>query len=206
MLQHSIDTGKLRVDIFAASACPWTTIGPNRLGKAGEECGEIHDKLLPMLARDASKYDAILTTSRVSRLNGRHWQRVQGLVDAWTPVTRQGVPVLALRDNPTADDPALNPNFCLARVSVEQANEKCSFRRADRLDRWFDAYTPAVERVPGARLVDLTRFFCDDTTCPVVVGGVNVYADNNHMTVTYAKTLGPYLLDAMRAAGVKVRG
>ncbi len=35
-----------------------------------------------------------------------------------------------------------------------------------------------------------------------MVGGVNVYVDNNHMTVTYARTLAPYLYRAMVATGV----
>jgi hypothetical protein len=50
-------------------------------------------------------------------------------------------------------------------------------------------------------VIDLTRFYCDASTCPVVIGGVNVYRDNNHVTVTYAKTLAPYLFSAMRRTG-----
>jgi hypothetical protein len=36
----------------------------------------------------------------------------------------------------------------------------------------------------------------------VVIGGVNVYRDNNHLTVTYAQTLAPYLYRAIAATGV----
>ncbi len=115
------------------------------------------------------------------------------------------MPVFAVRDNPTSDDPERNPNFCLAEVDPSKANEACSFDREERLDHWFDAYSVAARRVEGANEIDLTGFYCDEDTCPVVIGGVNVYADNNHLTVTYAKTLGPYLLKAMAKEGVDLR-
>ena len=203
MLEDYIDAGKLSVDMFVASACPWSTQGPNRGGgEAGRECGLMQDRLFPLLDRTARTYDGILTTSRVSQLPGGDGDRVRGLTEAWERVTRQGVPVLALRDNPSSRDPSRNPNFCLAEVTPSQANQKCALDRTAWLDDWYDAYRVAAERTPGAQEVDLTRFLCDRTTCPVVIGGVNVYADHNHMTATYARTLAPYLLQAMRKAGV----
>jgi hypothetical protein len=51
-------------------------------------------------------------------------------------------------------------------------------------------------------VADLTDFYCDETRCPVVIGGVNVYFDNNHLTVTYAKTLAPYLRRELVRVGV----
>ena len=51
-------------------------------------------------------------------------------------------------------------------------------------------------------MIDLTDFYCDASKCPVVIGGVDVYADNNHLTVTFARTLAPYLYRDLVAAGV----
>ena len=59
--------------------------------------------------------------------------------------------------------------------------------RTSWLDRWFDALSAAARRTPGAQVIDLTPFYCDEDKCPVVIGGVNVYRDNNHLTVTYAQ-------------------
>ena len=50
------------------------------------------------------------------------------------------------------------------------------------------------------RLIDLTRYFCDRTRCFPVIGGAYVYRDTNHMNLTFAPTLGPYLLEGMRLA------
>jgi hypothetical protein len=36
----------------------------------------------------------------------------------------------------------------------------------------------------------------------VVIGGVNVYFDNNHLTVTYARTLAPFLYRELTKRGV----
>jgi hypothetical protein len=48
------------------------------------------------------------------------------------------------------------------------------------------------------KLVDLTRYFCDQTTCYAVVGGVPVYYDYDHMTNQFATSLAPYLQAALR--------
>jgi len=59
----------------------------------------------------------------------------------------------------------------------------------------------AAERYPGlpdnVRLIDLTRFFCVDGFCPAVIGNVLVYHDGSHLTATYARTLAPFLADAI---------
>ncbi|NLT56937.1 MAG: acyltransferase [Actinomycetales bacterium] len=41
--------------------------------------------------------------------------------------------------------------------------------------------------------VDLTNRFCTSRRCEAVVGNVLTFADNDHMTVTFARTLVPYL-------------
>jgi hypothetical protein len=53
-----------------------------------------------------------------------------------------------------------------------------------------------------AKLLDMTSYYCDDKDCPVVIGGVNVYRDNSHVTTTYARTMAPYYYRALIQAGV----
>jgi hypothetical protein len=48
------------------------------------------------------------------------------------------------------------------------------------------------------RRIDLTNYFCDALSCFPVIGGVLVHRDLNHMTIDYARTLGPYLLRAVK--------
>jgi len=46
-------------------------------------------------------------------------------------------------------------------------------------------------RSPRFRSVDLTRYMCGARRCFPVVGGALVYKDDNHLTLAFAKTLGP---------------
>jgi SGNH domain-containing protein len=53
----------------------------------------------------------------------------------------------------------------------------------------------------GARVIDLTDFFCSRRACFPVVGGVLTHKDRDHMTAAFSATLGPYLARAVDAAG-----
>ncbi|MET0838444.1 MAG: acyltransferase family protein [Marmoricola sp.] len=200
-VERLVEEGKVTADQFVASACPWSTKPPASKSPFGPGCSEFRSKFYPYLEDHATEYDAILTTARLTTLSGTQEELVEGMSEAWQQVTRKDVPVVVVRDNPTAKDGDGNPQACLSTVPVSQANEECSLDRGERLDGWFDALSAAASRTPGAEVVDLTPFYCDEDTCPVVVGGVNVYRDNNHLTVTYARTLAPYLFRAIKATG-----
>jgi hypothetical protein len=47
----------------------------------------------------------------------------------------------------------------------------------------------AVATSAGAAYVDVQPWFCDATRCPVVVGNLLVFRDDNHITTTYARWL-----------------
>ncbi len=205
MVEPMVESGKLTADLFVSGGCPWSTYEPNLRIPEGRVCADFRDRLVTFLDEHATDYDAVLTTARLTTMRGSREERAAGLAEAWSQVTRQDVPVVVLRDNPQdrEDQKASHdPNVCLSEVEVEEANERCGLDRATRLDRWYDALSAAARRTPGAELVDLTSFYCDEDTCPVVIGGVNVYFDNNHLTVTYAKTLAPYLYRELSRSGV----
>lgn len=46
---------------------------------------------------------------------------------------------------------------------------------------------------PSVPLIDLTSAYCDQRRCYSLIGGVSVYQDDNHVTATYMKTMGPKL-------------
>jgi hypothetical protein len=54
--------------------------------------------------------------------------------------------------------------------------------------------------LPEASIVDPTSWFCREDLCPAVIGGVVVYADEHHMTATYARTMAPALEGPLTAA------
>ncbi len=56
------------------------------------------------------------------------------------------------------------------------------------------------------RTADLTDYFCRDATCPAAVGGVTVYLDASHLTMTYARTVTPFLAPHVERAVQRARG
>jgi hypothetical protein len=49
------------------------------------------------------------------------------------------------------------------------------------------------ERPPNVNFIDMTEYFCNEATCPPVIGNVIVYIDDSHITSTYSRTLVPML-------------
>jgi len=119
-----------------------------------------------------------------------------GLVEAWQPAVDNGVPVVAIRDNPAAREDVV---ACVAQMRGPTTSD-CDTPRAAALSR-FDGSAEAAAQTDGeARVIDLTRYYCTDTVCPAVIGGVIVHRDRTHLTNTFAVTLAPYLGDRIAAA------
>jgi peptidoglycan/LPS O-acetylase OafA/YrhL len=114
---------------------------------------------------------------------------VDGLVAAWRSATADGVPVVAIRDNPVARPDTLD---CVAQMRGPTTSA-CDVPRAQATAS-FDGSQQAVARIGGmAAYVDMTDWYCTADSCPAVVGGVVVHRDPTHLTATYATTLAPFL-------------
>ncbi|HEX8121052.1 MAG TPA: SGNH hydrolase domain-containing protein [Solirubrobacteraceae bacterium] len=132
----------------------------------------------------------LITSSSAGRGLG-----VGGFLAQWRRVPGSVRRIYVIRDVPRA---RLTTAACVLRVRRRHARSSraCAFPRAGAFPADPSA---AAARVPGdrARLVDLSRHFCDAARCFPVVGGAYVYKDDNHMNTVFATTLGPYLLRAM---------
>lgn len=105
----------------------------------------------------------------------------------WRALDELGVQVLALRANaqlPSADA------VCDGRADT------CAFARS----ALYDDDVLDVALPPNVELLDLTQLACDDGVCPSVVGNVRVYADQTHLTSSYAMTAWPVLQDFVERA------
>jgi peptidoglycan/LPS O-acetylase OafA/YrhL len=114
----------------------------------------------------------------------------QGFIDLWREWQKFAT-VVALSDIPGTGGKH-GPQCLSIHVGDPRA---CSTPRAtampdDDLRRAARATTATADPV---RLVDLSRYFCDSSTCYAVVGGVPVYYDYDHMTNQFATSLAPYL-------------
>jgi hypothetical protein len=104
--------------------------------------------------------------------------------------------------------PVLEPDDCLSA----HANDihACDTSRSGSVDEYglpsgvFDDHNRREQEVAeqnGARYVSVTRWFCTDSVCPVVVGGLAVYRDYFHVSPNYAYWLSYALGTAMGLLG-----
>ena len=112
------------------------------------------------------------------------------------PVAATGTRIVVVED-----DPSVSPasTACVTRITYS-ATGNCgtpvtvAYEDPDRL-------AEAAERIPGARVVKTRRFYCRHGFCPATIGNVLVYRDTAaHVTASYARTLSPYLVEAIEHA------
>lgn len=109
------------------------------------------------------------------------------VLETWQQVMDSGKQVVSLRDVPNLD--RVNIPNCLA-VSQE-TTAPCAFDRATALVP--DEVTAAADASDAVETIDLSDFFCDASRCYAVIGDVVVYADDNHVSGTFARTLASHL-------------
>ncbi|MDO2936036.1 acyltransferase family protein [Paeniglutamicibacter sulfureus] len=109
-------------------------------------------------------------------------------LDQWTA---SDTPIVVIRDTPYPGATLPNIPDCVATAT--DANAQCS-GSSDRWE-WMDPLAEEAEERAKDKVavIDPTKYFCQEGTCPAVIGGVVVYFDASHITATYAKTLTPFL-------------
>lgn len=105
-------------------------------------------------------------------------------------IVESGSQVLLVRDNPRFD-------FDMYRCWEEfGADGSCDVPVSEVLAQNDPA--AALTRDGTVYSIDLTEYLCPDGICTPVVGNVAVFLDDNHLTASYAATLAPAVLAALR--------
>lgn len=112
--------------------------------------------------------------------------------EKFAALSAAGKKVILIDDVPNVDgrrvsdgDLITGPACVLAAGEVDDA---CSWKD-EVTDRWL---TDAAE-ASGVPVIDLRSIVCPDRTCHAVVGGLIAYADENHLSGTYALSLTGWL-------------
>lgn len=185
-----------RLEVLVKGACPWNTQPVAADAAFTASCTGWRDAVAARLA--AEPPDAVLTAALATTpytaqgYADTHEAAVAGYRAAWEPMLAAGVPIVTMVDNPVW---SADPNICLR---TRPASE-CDAPRADVLVA-DDPLRDAAAGLPGVTLLDFTDVYCGGERCAPVVGGANVYRDQDHLTVTFADTLGPWLGQAVDAA------
>lgn len=145
------------------------------------------------------KYDFVIVTGkRNMSVNPQAAAgQIRRYVEAWRPVLERGTRIVVVVDNPALGATDLG---CLVDDTANGGDPtRCAVDRKGSLGTG-DALEEAAKRTDGkVQMVDLTDLFCTETQCPLVIGNVIVYRDAHHMTATYARTLGPHLVERVAA-------
>lgn len=182
-----------RFDTYLKGGCPFSTAQrADNDEKQRSSCVEWNDAVLRTLL---SKHYDVVVTSAVSGhpLQSASGQRgdaagVRGLIDVWTRLQSDGIAVVAIRDVPVMP---FNVPSCLSAAGTPA--ERIAACVAPEKTALADDVQIEAARDSGARLVDLTPFFCQEGICRGVVGSVIVYRDAGHLGGTYSRSLAPYI-------------
>lgn len=175
---------------YLRSGCPLSATPPAGTGATKAACATWQGNVVDELASHDYTY---VFTSAMSSTDYRD-DATQGFVDAWSRFAADDKRVVVIRDNP---DPTASGVEAVPVCVAESGPDACSVPESTSL--LPDPLVAAAEQSPFAEVVDLTPYFCQDGTCPAVVGGVLVYHLDQHLTMTYMTTLEPMLDDAVSA-------
>ena len=121
-----------------------------------------------------------------------------GFRSAWAALPKTVKHVVVIRDVPTSTSPTFDCVRDVVAAGKERPGQACLLARSTALKADPAVTTARLLRSPRYQSIDLTEFFCDRRNCRLVVGGVLVHSDLDHITQEYALTLGPYLLRKIR--------
>lgn len=197
-LEEAASTRGWRIVTFGKSSCPFVAVPTELSGAAYTACDTWNAEVTRSLMGDLP--DVVVTSGNAraawsggDRALGRD-RLVTGYAARWRALAAAGVPVVVIGDSPRSPD---DLDVCAALHPHELS--RCAFDRdvavgASGLPVQRDA---AAQVTQGVTFVDLTPWLCTGTRCPVVIGNVTVHRPGDHVTATYAATLGPVLGDAV---------
>jgi len=109
-----------------------------------------------------------------------------GFIAAWQPLIKEGSMLLVLRDGPKMGKEMAS--------CYSDSKTAASCRMPSRGALTHDVAFTLASKTPGAYPLDMTDLICAET-CDASVGGLFVYRDTHHLSLAYANSLAPYLIE-----------
>jgi hypothetical protein len=177
----------------------------DRASRLYRECVRYREAMIRRIV--ATRPQAVLLSSwehYVAHDGARsRWQVTQaewneGLRRTYRRLADAGLRVVVLRDVPRTwfDAPA-----CLSRRAAHLPfTGDCTYERDASISRSGAAAQDEAARGLGIRVIDLNDRICATPRCAVVRNGRVVFTDDNHLTASFSRTLGPVLGERVAAA------
>ncbi|WP_433716063.1 acyltransferase family protein [Nocardia sp. CA-084685] len=182
-----------RLETMAKVTCPLLglPITSPYLGREYTECEQWRDQILTRLRAERPSL-IVLSMSRRYGADFGFSSYDQAWVESLNRLVGQlratGAAVLVLGSIP---DPHTTVPVCLSEHIDDPA--PCTPARPVAVNDAGIAAEQAAATAGGGQYADLTPLFCTAARCPLIIGDNLVYRDDNHLTVGYARTLGPVI-------------
>ncbi|AXH35350.1 acyltransferase [Humibacter sp. BT305] len=192
-----------RVITYTRFGCPaLTTVPEHMLDKDPAEQVACTDWTKDVIADIQSRSDIdVVAYTDWSRAyfydQSKHQEYVDEISSMWKSIQDSGKQVLFVQDIPGTGKDVGSVPTCLAAISVPAVAPCSNPRDLALID---DAVLDAVAQNGKIPVISTSQYFCTDQTCMTYVGGVVAYADNNHLSNTYARSIAPHLGPDIMAA------
>ncbi len=188
------------------SSCPFSRAVAVLEGAETRRCRVWNDAVLTWFDEHPEVHTAFVSEHRGGKVvtqpgTGAQETQVRGYLKAWAALPATVTRIFVIRDTPR--DSSGTADCVEAAVAARRPpGTACALPRGRVLRP--DPAAIAVRRHPSdrLRLLDLSPYMCSKRLCLPVVGGALVHRDIDHLTQTFATTLGPYLTRKVAAFGV----
>ncbi|CAN5608694.1 SGNH hydrolase domain-containing protein [soil metagenome] len=183
-LSELADEHGWRLDVITKSGCPTALISQDNALRDGR-CDGWRKNVVEWVQRE--KPDLVVMAARAySYLRGDVWE--EGLTDTVKQMRSSVGQILILGDTP--DQHPIVPD-CLAE-NLSTVTD-CLSPRADGVNLDVLAAESDVAAAYNAHFEPTTDWVCTLDGCPVIVGNLLMYRDDNHLTTKAVLLLKPYL-------------
>jgi peptidoglycan/LPS O-acetylase OafA/YrhL len=183
------------LDTILKGGCPLSTVMHDDAQTRGKGTCKPWNKLVLSKLRSGD-YDLVVTSQATGKTfvgkdgESSEHAAVRGMTKQWRAVEKAThAPLIVIRDSPLMP---FNVPDCLSQLGDRVFDQLARCAVPEKVALLPDPQIDAA-KAAGAGLIDLTKYFCQDSVCPAVIGSVIVYRDDSHLGGTYSRTLAPYL-------------
>ncbi len=180
-----------RLEVFVKAGCPSADVRIKR-EYLDPECqswrAQVAERINAMkpdlLVVGSTSYDP--GGSDVGKNSDEVWRR--GLTATLDTIRPAAKDLLIIGDTPL---PAHQVPNCLTKVPGNV--HYCGQTRADGVDKSRLDLERAIAGEYGGNFVSVTNWVCGTSFCPVILGNLLIWRDNNHVSATFSNYLTPFM-------------
>ncbi|MBE1876371.1 acyltransferase family protein [Myceligenerans pegani] len=136
-------------------------------------------------------YDAVIFAGGRGGLSGL--DNPQRTMENWRALQARGTRLVVVEDNPRIGDQG---EQCVIEASEQELRDGACDTSREAATSDPDGFA-IIAGLMGVPVVQTLDFYCDDTTCPAVIGSVIPYRDSHHLSMTYIRTFEDVLLSRL---------